>query len=474
MFEYPLRILAAPGWGKTQRLLVPIIRHLPGAALVSSVEPSIYSLTVATRACRRLHLRWGWLDTLARPVLHTREHPIFAVSFAPQGLDWAPGAVQVSWSPIPECTDYSVATRRAEGAIAGIDSHESDRGSRQDQTWRKWASAVLAAFLHAAALGGLDEDTLTGWLSSLDGSDPAPQAERILKGDPRAAPVAAQHIQAHLDQRAETTTSGVVRFLTDAMEAFLDPRARQLCGTGTDNAQFDMETAVDAGATVYLLSDTQTRGVAGPLLSMFANEMFFAAQRVAQRRPAARLDPPFVGILDELRYGPTADALPYVGSTMRKNGVCFAYAALTGTDEDGVYGDEAEALRRVCGVEINDGSDDASNQILTRVAGNQSVVQGGYAMGRASEQISDQPVLSAADLQRLKAGQAVIRARDTPEFIAYAGHCLAGLAGRRLKREAKQATHPVSKPIPAPGGAEPAPQPGAVGMVDEYLERSRP
>jgi hypothetical protein len=451
-FERPLRVVAYQGWGKTFRLLVPIARALPGPALISSVEPEIYSHTMPARAQRRLHLRWSWLDVLARPLLRTKRYPVWVADFAPQGLDWAPGAARVRWSAIPDCTDHDVAARRAHGIMADIDSDSSSRGSDEDWFFRESAAAVLAAFLHAAALGGKHEDTLAGWLGSLAGS-PDPTPGEILESHPRAAPVALQHWKAHLDPRAERTTSAVVRFLTLAMQAFLDPRGRAFCGlTDPHVPQFDMEAAIAEGATVYLLSDTQSRGVSGPLLSMFANEYFFAAQRVAQRRPGRRLDPPFVGILDELRYGVKIDQLPYVASTMRKNGILFCYAALTATNEESVYGQEAAALRNLCGVNIFGGADEASAETLSKYAGNQKVVHGGYAMGRPSEQVADEPVLTLADQQAMPDGEAVIRAREAEEFTAFMPYCLAGRTGRRIRREAHQALTAAGRGVPPPPG----------------------
>ena len=48
-WEQRTRIIARTGWGKGARLLIPIIRALPGPALVASTEPSIFTQTVLAR-----------------------------------------------------------------------------------------------------------------------------------------------------------------------------------------------------------------------------------------------------------------------------------------------------------------------------------------------------------------------------------------------------------------------------------------
>ena len=50
-----VRIVARSGWGKSHRLMIPIIRNLVGPALVSSIETDIFTATVKAR-------EWRWPD----------------------------------------------------------------------------------------------------------------------------------------------------------------------------------------------------------------------------------------------------------------------------------------------------------------------------------------------------------------------------------------------------------------------------
>jgi type IV secretion system protein VirD4 len=434
-WESPIRIVARPGWGKTQGLLVPIIRRLPGAALISSIEPQIFDHTVGARHRRRRRLRWPWLTRLSRRWLPEVTYPIWIADFSPAGAGWAAGWPRVRWSPIPGCESFELATRRASAMVAGIDT--SDRGGRDDAFFRQSATAVLAALFHAAAHAGHGVEKLGAWLNALAKSGPLGEAIEILDTTPEADPSALQAIRHHLDARADRTTAGVVRYLTLALTSLVQKRGREFCG-GPHDQQFDMEELVRAGGTVYLLSNAQMRDVSGPLLSLFANEMFYAAQAVAQRLPSQRLEPPFVAVLDELRYGVTVDQLAFVTATMRKNGVDVVYATQTADQEVVVYGEEtANELRGTVGVTIYGGIDQSSARELTEVAGRTKVVRGGHQHGSISEHIVDEDVLTVADQQRLTDGQAVVRARSLPLFIAEVSMFVTNRRNRRqLDREA--------------------------------------
>ena len=58
--EQRVRIVAAPGWGKSRRVLIPVIRQLRGPAMISSTEPEIFTATVQARASRRTPGRFGY------------------------------------------------------------------------------------------------------------------------------------------------------------------------------------------------------------------------------------------------------------------------------------------------------------------------------------------------------------------------------------------------------------------------------
>ncbi|OLF07284.1 hypothetical protein BU204_35760 [Actinophytocola xanthii] len=111
-WEQRIRVVARTGWGKTDRLLVPIIRTLPGPALIASIEPGIFERTVLARRYRRPTLLRPPLALLLR-LLGRREpaveHPVAIVDVSAPDRRYAAGYPQVQWSPIIDCRDYNIA-----------------------------------------------------------------------------------------------------------------------------------------------------------------------------------------------------------------------------------------------------------------------------------------------------------------------------------------------------------------------------
>lgn len=433
-WEQRIRIVARTGWGKTDRLLVPIIRALPGPALVGSIEPGIFDKTVTARQFRRPALRWRWLSWLARPWLPRREYPVAVVDFSAPDRRFAAGYPTVRWSPIVGCADYPVAYRRAVALVTGADrsAQQPGAGGENSQFFRDSASEVLAAWLHAADLAALDVDDLLAWLRQPD--DPAPT--RILRDDRAAEPSAAVNLGRHLDPVAARTTSGVLRYLTLALNSVATREGRALCGRRRDE-QFDMAAHITAGGTVYLLAATDRIDRTRPLLSLFAAELFMEAEAVALASRSRRLPLPFIGVIDEVRYGIPIPNLAYVASAQRKYNIGYVYGVQTASQEDAVYGPDAAALRAAAGVSIIGGIDVDSARELSDRAGPTPVVTPTRGADVHNEYIQLQDTLTIADQQRLADGQAVVIARGLAPFLArmpsYRDH--RSLA-RRIDREA--------------------------------------
>lgn len=432
-FETNVRIIAHSGWGKTLRLLVPIVRQLPGAALVSTNEQQLFTHTVLARRYRRPPVRWPVLRLLPRNRRVT-EYPVLVADFSDPDNRWAAGFEQVRWNPIPGCEDHFVAVRRAHASVEGAESSEGDtRGSSKDKFWRHSATEVIAAWLHAAALGGYELDDIQEWLG--DTGHPTPR--RILADDHRADPTALTSLTKHLDQRAEGTTSGVERYITLAINALVSREGRRFCGSRTDG-NVDMAGLINAGGTVYVLADDERIGPVRPLLSLFAAEMLLAARRAALTHPDARLPIPFVAVLDELRYSVVVPNLPYIGNTGRKHGISFVYSVQGSTQEDELYGAEAGALRQSVSINLIGGLDMSVAPELSTRAGSETVVDRARNANHG-EHISRVDVLPVSDQQRMRLGQAIIAARGAGLFLAYApkihDHYL---SYRRIRREVTQ------------------------------------
>jgi hypothetical protein len=449
-WESRIRIIAGPGWGKTFRLLVPIIRALPGAAFVSSTEPDIFATTVTARQFRRPPVRWEWLRLLVPAWRKAREYPVAVVDFSDAHVRFAAGYPAVVWNLINGCERFPVALRRATALVAGVESSAAgDRGRDGDRFFRDSADEVLAAWLHAAALGDREIDDILRWLYDGDLSTP----RRILEDSHRADPTAVVNMTKHLDPRAGRTTSGVERFLILGLNSIASDDGRAVSGQrfGPDATRLpatDMEAFIRDGGTIYLLADQNRIDRARPLLSLFANEMFFLAEQIALTQPyrPKRLPQPFIGVIDELRYGVTVSSLPYVANALRKYGIGYVYGVQSAAQEVAVYGEQgAKELSKAAGVTIVGGVDNDIAKDVTARAGLTPVVTPTYGYERVSEQIQLQETFSVRDQQKLTDGEAVILAQGIVPFVTYTpGIYDSRRTRRRIDREADTVTTEIT------------------------------
>lgn len=442
-WEQRVRIIARSGWGKTLRLLIPIIRQLPGPAVISSIEPEIFLATVTARQFRRLPARFRVMRL--HPRWRTiREYPIVVLDFSSPETRFAAGYPTARWNPIPGCQDYTVATRRADALVNAVDTEPGGTG-HTDQFFRASATQVLAAWLHAAAFAAhIEIDDLVEWLRDGDTNTPRSILERHRRV---AEPSAVMTMLKHLDPKAGRTTSGVERYLSFALSSIGSGDGRAMCGNRAD-PQLDMPGLIAAGGTLYLLAEPERMDLARPLLSLFATEMFLAAEHVARSLPGKkkRLPQTFIGVLDELRYGVRVSNLPYVANVLRKFGISYIYACQSSGQEQALFGpDGAEELRAAAATSIYGGIDPTAAKDITDRAGATGVVTASRGTGgHHSEQVQLQDTLTIGDQQRLADGESVILGRGIAPFLTYTR---AVYETRRLRRQVDTETTRVNGKI---------------------------
>ena len=432
-FEQRVRIIGGTGWGKSWRLLIPIIRSLPGPAVIASIEAEIFTATVTARSWRRPPGRFFWQRLIARPV----EYPVAVVDMSSPEARFASGYPQVRWNPIVGCENFKVATRRAKALIAGGDT-DGQSDSSTDAFFRDSASQVLAAWLHAAAFDPIkDIDDIAEWLRDTDLNTPT----SILAQHPTEADqTAVLNMNVHLDAAGGRTTSGVRRYLNFAVSSLASGQGRELCAS-RHGQQFDMGELILSGGTLYLLAEQEEMELARPLLSLFAQEMFMAAERTAQTLPTRRHPQTFMGVLDELKNGVRVPILPHVASAQRKYGISYIYATQTAADEEELYGKRGAAIiRKQAGISVIGGYDSEIARETSDRAGKSTVVTAGRGNGgHRSEHLQFEDTLSISDQQELGDGHSVVLARGLLPFLAYTDrvdHHRA--ARRRIRAERRQ------------------------------------
>ena len=427
-----VRIVARSGWGKSHRLMIPIIRNLVGPALVSSIETDIFTATVKAREQRWPSGRARWFP-----------HRVPKFPFDPDGpkrwrrpekqwfpvyvIDCSPAAGKLTtkypsphWNPIPGCENYATALRRAEALVCGVDP-ESGGSSSETANWFKGsASEVMAAWLHAAAFDpSIEIVDFAKWLREKDVDSPSYILTTFAS---QADPSAITNLQKHLDPAGERTTSSVERFTARALAGMISHEGQKMLGRRDDPDPFDMEGLVQDQGTLYLLAEPEQMKIVRPVLSLIASEMVLAAEQVARHKTGThkRLPLPFYAILDELRFGVRLPTLPYISNVLRKFGIDYVYACTNGGDEESLYGEADADILQTNATSIYGGFDKRSAPEINDVAGRASVVVASRGDDGAVSQSEEQrDVLTAADLQKLGDGGAVIVQGGTAPFLAY-------------------------------------------------------
>ncbi len=291
-WEASLRLVAPPGEGKTFRALVPILRQHPGPALATSTKPDLYELSALARQ---------------------RRGPVFALD--PDLL--VPAAQPARWSPVAGCERSEVAERRAAALVAATGEEENIQNGA---FFRDSARDLLKAYLHAAALEGLDIRAVIEW--SRRPEDPTPA--EMLVSSPFAAPGWGDVVALHTSGAAETT-SGVLRYLARALACFSHETVVEACCPAPGD-ELDIERLLLENGTLYLLGKGSRLGAVAPLITALADEVFDCAERLAVRMPGRRLDPPLLGLLDEAPSIAPVPALPELLADGRGRGIVMVYA----------------------------------------------------------------------------------------------------------------------------------------------------
>jgi type IV secretory pathway TraG/TraD family ATPase VirD4 len=291
-WEASLRLVAPPGEGKTFRALVPVLRQHPGPAIATSTKADLYELSAIARQ---------------------RRGPVFALD--PDLL--APAAEPARWSPVSGCEQSEVAERRAAALVAATGD---DSDAQNGAFFRDSARDLLKAYLHAAALEGLDIRSVLDWSRRPD--DPAPA--EVLLSSPLAAEGWDDLVGLHTSGAPETT-SGVLRYVARALACFSHEAVIEACCPQPGEA-LDIEQFLIDNGTIYLLGKGSRLGAVAPLITAFADEVFDCAERLAATMPNRRLDPPLLGLLDEAPSIAPVPSLPELLADGRGRGIVIVYA----------------------------------------------------------------------------------------------------------------------------------------------------
>ena len=373
--------LGGPRTGKTGELACRII-DAPGAVIATSTRTDLIGLTGDLRAKRG---------------------PVWV--FNPSGLAGAPSTI--TFDPLSGCEQPSVAISRAADLISGVSG--PGRGADRE-FWEGQGRRVLAALLHAAALGGLGMRDVQMWVANPEAAKAV--VTRLLRRSPEPAfEVEAEQFITTNDR----TRSSISATIMPALSWLTDANA-VAAATGGD---FDVQGLLSSRGTVFMLGAED--GMVAPLVAALTGHIARQARAIASYQPGGRLDSPLTLVLDEAAL---ICPIPLDNWTADMGGrnVTIHIAAQSRAQLRQRWGDTGAAaiLNNSATLLIFGGTRDADDlQAYSTLTGERDEhVETLDTDGvRASSTTRRVPVLSPAQIAQLPAGRAVVIRRGMPPAI---------------------------------------------------------
>ncbi|MFE8941143.1 type IV secretory system conjugative DNA transfer family protein [Streptomyces sp. NPDC007872] len=282
-FEETVLIVAPPREGKTSQLIMPWILDFPGSVLATSSKTDVLYATAKSREA------FG---------------PVMVLD--PTGLSNWP--LQLQWSLVDGCEDFSVARKRAE-TLTG--TAKSDEGTKNGGYFVMNAQMLMTCWLHAAAVEGLSGMDILRWATAPTERQPvdilAAHGQENL-----ARALAAQHAAAPEERSASWRTA------EQSILALYDAKVADIFGKSARHEKnFSITKWLTEGGTVFLIGEEEDGSSLAPILAAFSRAILDTAKVLAARMPNGRLDPPLGVLGDELA---NVAPLPQIPSLMSVSG----------------------------------------------------------------------------------------------------------------------------------------------------------
>ncbi|WP_086000731.1 type IV secretory system conjugative DNA transfer family protein [Pseudonocardia sp. Ae707_Ps1] len=377
-------VVGGPRTGKTGWLAGRVL-DAPGAALVTSTRMDLLDLCGPLRAARG-------------PV----------AVFNPAGL--GDRSSTITFDPLTGCADPVTATERATDMLAAVASGAG--GDRE--FWDGQARRVLAALLHAAALGGKAMAEVLGWVADPDTA--GREVPALLR---RSGVTAFEQDAMQFLTTNERTRSSITSSVMPALGWLTHPAAAAAAEAGEG---FDVARLLEERATVFLLGAEEAQ--TAPLVCALTGHIAREARRLAAGRPKGRLDPPLGLFLDEAAL---ISPVPLESWTadMGGRGVTIVCAFQSRAQLLARWGEHKAAtiLNNTAAVMIFGGTRDKSDlEFWSTLAGDRDEkVATTDEHGRvASRSVRKVPVLAPAQIANLPAGRVVVIRRGISPVIGRA------------------------------------------------------
>ncbi|HWF24667.1 MAG TPA: type IV secretory system conjugative DNA transfer family protein [Solirubrobacteraceae bacterium] len=304
-------LLGPPRSGKTSAVIIPTVLANAGAAVCTSTKPDLAAATAPARS--RIGRVW---------------------SFNPTGGHAPAGLEPLRWSPI-SCSkgwDGALLMARAMSAQVGA-------GTTSQSHWATRAQALLAPFLHAAAIDGRDIECVVDWLMRHDLDEAG-----ILLEQPQASRLAFGSLIGLFNTEPRERAS-IFSAAADALQAYTSEAALE----AAKDPNFDAAAFTGSLDTIYIHAPADEQAAAGPLVCGLLAEIrraTYLAHRDGTRKG------PVLFALDEVANIAPIEELPQIASEGGGQGLTLLAALQDLSQARGRWGAAAEGFLTPFGTKL--------------------------------------------------------------------------------------------------------------------------
>ncbi|MFG3158106.1 type IV secretory system conjugative DNA transfer family protein [Streptomyces sp. NPDC048219] len=257
---------APPRTGKSAQYGNAII-DAAGACVVTSTRGDLYE---HTHKLRREHNR-----------------PVWVFNAGVSGVENT-----LRWNLVEGCQDSVVALRRAGYLLAASASGEAMENA---SFWEGHSFMVLACYLMAAGIQGLDLTHVRAWVTDSTNRE----ALDILEAHSHVVPAGWALGLSQMRNAPEKTRDSVYLTLIRSFEFMSLPQVVDIVSPRPGQQKFDVQDFLRSRGTLYLMGRDQQYGSVAPLFTALVGEIYEAAYLEADNSPGGRMDPYVRFVLDE-------------------------------------------------------------------------------------------------------------------------------------------------------------------------------
>jgi type IV secretory pathway TraG/TraD family ATPase VirD4 len=311
--ERAVLVLGPPRSGKTSGVIIPGLLSHTGPAVCTSTKPDV------ARATRRARSRFGraWV-------------------FDPTGANHAAGDEELRWSPVRASAswDGAMLMARAMTAAAGVGA-ATTHGSH----WAKRSQALLAPFLHAAAIDGRDMESVLDWVMRHELDEAG-----ILLEQEQASRLAFGSLLGLLNTE-ERERASIFSAAADALQAYSSEAALE----AAKDPNFSPEQFVTTEDTVYIHAPAEEQAAAAPIVCGLLSEIRRATYHAHQQ---GTLKGRVLFALDEVANIAPLEELPQIASEGGGQGLSLLAALQDLSQARARWGQAADGFLTLFGTKI--------------------------------------------------------------------------------------------------------------------------